>query len=62
MANGTTRLAQTKIVLRDGRGTDELMEEKSLNDQKVDLPRIPLKAGKSDHNHSFTGTAMGNGK
>jgi len=49
MANGTTRIALSKIQLDNKSGTAELNEEMKLD--KGNLPKIPMKYP-SEHNHS----------
>lgn len=50
MANGTTRIALAKIQLDNNSGTAELNKEMKMD--KGNLPKFPLKASKSEHNHS----------
>jgi hypothetical protein len=49
MANGTTRLALSKIALRNGNGNEELAEEMKMD--KGESKKIPLK-NPTEHNHS----------
>jgi hypothetical protein len=50
MANGTTRTVLAKMKLDNKPATAELNEEMKL--EKGGLPKFPLKASKSEHNHS----------
>lgn len=51
MANGTTREALSRIVLRGGNGNEELAEEMKADSQES--KKIPLKASQQDKtNHS----------
>lgn len=51
MANGTTRLAQAEMVAKGKNGGAEHEEMKKISDSGK-LPKQPLKASKSEHNHS----------
>ena len=50
MANGTTRTVLSKMQLDNKPATAELNEEMKLD--KGSLPKFPLKASASSHNHS----------
>lgn len=50
MANGTTRTALAEMQLEGDSPTAENDEMKDLD--KGNLPKFPLKAGASEHNHS----------
>ncbi len=52
MANGTTRLALAEIQLKRESAQAEHGEMLKLSSKGSKLPKQPLKAGASEHNHS----------
>lgn len=46
MANGSTRLAQSQMIIKNERAQSEQAELLALSKKGAKMPKLPLKAGK----------------